>query len=75
MSNNKSSRREFLEITGVTLTGIALANFTGASNAFSQEPVKIVQTGGNTEFEEWLLKTGADDIPPGLYEKTLRQLK
>lgn len=75
MSKNKSSRREFLEITGVTLTGIALANFTSLPNAFAQQPVAPLQTSANTSFEEWLLSTGADDIPPGLYQKALQQLK
>ena len=72
MNKNKSTRREFLEITGVTLTGIALANFSVTPNVFSQQPV---QTSANTDIEEWLLNTGADDIPPGLYQKALQQLK
>jgi hypothetical protein len=75
MSKNKSTRREFLEITGVTLTGIALANFSVAPNVFSQQPVTPIQTSANTDVEEWLLNTGADDIPPGLYQKVLPQLK
>jgi hypothetical protein len=75
MNKNRSTRREFLEITGVTLTGIALANFSDVPNALSQQPVKPLQTSADTEFEEWLLKTGADDIPQGLYQKALQQLK
>ncbi|HEX8734934.1 MAG TPA: hypothetical protein VF721_06420 [Pyrinomonadaceae bacterium] len=75
MSKNKSTRREFLEITGVTLTGIALANFSVTPNVFSQQPVTPIQTSATTDIEEWLLNTGADDIPQGLYQKVLPQLK
>jgi hypothetical protein len=75
MTKNKSTRREFLEITGVTLTGIALANFSDIPNVFAQQSVKPLQTSANTDFEEWLLNTGADDIPQGLYQKVLQQLK
>lgn len=73
--NNKQNRREFLEIAGFTASGIALVNILGVPNVFSQQPVKPLQTSANTEFEEWLLNTGADDMPQGLYQKALQQLK
>lgn len=75
MSKNKSNRRQFLEITGFSLAGIALVSASGIPNIAGQQVDKQTQTNADTSFEEWLLSTGADDIQPDLYQKVLVQLK
>ena len=71
MNKSKTNRREFLKITGASLTGLALVGVIGAPEATAKEPILR----SKTSLEQWLLNTGADELPPTLYNDVLQKLK
>jgi hypothetical protein len=70
MNKNKTNRREFLGIAGVSLAGLALAGVVGVPKIVAKESVS--QPKGT--IEEWLLNTGADDLPQSLFQGAREQL-
>jgi hypothetical protein len=71
MNKNKTNRREFLGIAGASLAGLAVAGAVGLPQIFAKES----SSRQNANLEEWLLNTGADDLPQGLFQGALEQLK
>jgi DMSO/TMAO reductase YedYZ molybdopterin-dependent catalytic subunit len=71
MSKSKTNRRDFLKITGVSLTGLALAGVVGLPQAIAKEPFSR----SKMPLEQWLLETGADDLPPKIYDNVLQKLR
>jgi hypothetical protein len=71
MNKNKTNRREFLKITGASLTGLALAGAVGIPQLIAKEPTSRAQA----SLEEWLLNTGAEELPPNLYNDVLQRLR
>ena len=71
MNKSKTNRREFLKITGISLTGLALVSAVGAPQAIAKEPFLR----SDVSLEQWLLNTGADELSPGVYEDVLQKLK
>ncbi|HEX8249638.1 MAG TPA: hypothetical protein VF599_15785 [Pyrinomonadaceae bacterium] len=71
MNKNKTNRREFLGIAGASLAGFAVIGAMGLPQSAAAES-SIRQT---ATLEEWLLNTGADDLPRGLYQAASEQLK
>lgn len=70
MSKSKTNRRDFLKITGVSLTGLALVSTVGVPQAIA----KITSGGSEISMEQWLLNTGADELPPSLFNVVLQKL-
>ncbi|HEX8369479.1 MAG TPA: hypothetical protein VF604_13115 [Pyrinomonadaceae bacterium] len=71
MNKNKTNRREFLGIAGASLAGLAVIGTVGLPQSAAKES-SFRQKG---TLEEWLLNTGADDLPQGLYQAASEQLK
>jgi hypothetical protein len=71
MNKNKTNRREFLGLAGASLAGLAIAGAVGLPQAVA----KGFSSPQKANIEEWLLNTGADDLPKGLYQRALEQLK
>jgi hypothetical protein len=71
MSKSKTNRREFLKITGASLTGLALVSAVGVPQAIAKEPALRSEM----PLEQWLLNTGADELPPNLFNDALQKLK
>jgi len=71
MNKNKTNRREFLGIAGASLAGLAVAGAVGLPQIIAKES----SSRKNASIEEWLLNTGADDLPQGLYQAASEQLK
>jgi hypothetical protein len=71
MNKSKTNRREFLKITGVSLTGLALVGAVGIPQAMAKEKTSRSEA----SVEQWLLNTGADDLSPNLYNDMLQKLK
>ena len=71
MNKNKTNRREFLGIAGASLAGLAIAGAVGLPQILAKES----SSRQNANIEEWLLNTGADDLPQGLYQAASEQLK
>jgi hypothetical protein len=71
MSKSKTNRRDFLKITGASLTGLALAGVVGIPQAIAKEPFSR----SKESLEQWLLNTGADDLAPELYTDVLQKVK
>jgi hypothetical protein len=71
MNKNKTNRREFLGIAGASLAGLAAIGALGLPQANAKESSSR-QKG---TIEDWLLNTGADDLPQGLHRAALEQLK
>jgi hypothetical protein len=71
MNKNKTNRREFLGIAGASLAGLAVIGAVGLPQAAAQES----SFSQKATLEEWLLNTGADDLPKGLYQGALEQLR
>lgn len=71
MSKSKTNRRDFLKITGASLTGLALASVVGIPQASAKEP----SLRSKTSLEQWLLETGADELPPSLYSDVFLKVK
>jgi hypothetical protein len=71
MNKSKTNRREFLKITGASLTGLALASAVGLPQAAAKEP----SLRSKTSLEQWLLETGADDLSPSLFNDVLLKVK
>jgi hypothetical protein len=72
MNKKKTNRREFLGIAGASLAGLAIAGMAGVPQ---QVIAKESASRRQTSVEEWLLNTGADDLPKGLYQNALAQMK
>jgi DMSO/TMAO reductase YedYZ molybdopterin-dependent catalytic subunit len=70
MNKNKTNRREFLGIAGLSLAGLAVASVAGLPQVIAKESASRQ----SVNFEQWLLNTGADDLPKGIYQKALEQL-
>jgi DMSO/TMAO reductase YedYZ molybdopterin-dependent catalytic subunit len=70
MSKSKTNRREFLKITGASLTGLALVSAVGIPQAIAKEP----SLRSKESMEQWLLNTGADELPPNLFNDVLQKL-
>ena len=70
MNKNKTNRREFLGIAGASLAGLAIAGAVGLPQIIAKES----SSRRNAPIEEWLLNTGADDLPQGLYQAASEQL-
>lgn len=70
MNKNKTNRREFLGIAGASLAGLAIAGVVGLPQAIA----KGASSQQQGAIEDWLLNTGADDLPRGLYQSALEQL-
>ena len=71
MNKSKTNRREFLKITGASLTGLALVGTVGMPQASAKEP----SLQSKTSLEQWLLETGADELPPSLYDDVLLKVR
>jgi hypothetical protein len=71
MSKSKTNRRDFLKVTGASLTGLALAGVVGIPQAIAKESSKR----SKESMEQWLLNTGADDLSPNLYNDVLQKVK
>lgn len=71
MNKSKTNRREFLKITGASLTGLALVGTVGMPQASAKEP----SLHSKTSLEQWLLETGADELPPNLYNDVLQKVR
>ena len=71
MNKNKTNRREFLGIAGASLAGLAIAGAVGLPKVTAKES----SSRQNASLEQWLLNTGADDLPQSLYQGALEQLK
>jgi hypothetical protein len=71
MSKSETSRRDFLKITGISLTGIALAGAVGIPQLSAKEP----SSRSKESLEQWLLNTGADDLPSNLFVDVLEKVK
>jgi hypothetical protein len=71
MSKSKTNRREFLKITGASLTGLALVSTVGISQTIAKER----PSRSEMSLEQWLLNTGADELPPNLFNEVLQNLK
>lgn len=71
MSKSKTDRREFLKITGVSLTGLALVGKFGVPQVLANTR----SSGSETALENWLLNTGADELSPSLFTDVLQKLK
>jgi hypothetical protein len=71
MSKSETNRRDFLKITGASLTGLVLASVVGMPEAIAKEPLSR----SKGSMEQWLLNTGADDLPSNLYVDTLEKVK
>ena len=70
MNKNKTNRREFLGIAGASLAGLAILG-AGLPQILAKES----SSRQSATIEEWLLNTGADDLPKGLYLGALEQLR
>jgi hypothetical protein len=70
MNKNKTNRREFLGIAGASLAGLAAIGALGLPKANAKES----SSSQKAAIEDWLLNTGADDLPRGLYQGALEQL-
>jgi len=70
MNKNKTNRREFLGIAGISLAGLAVAGVAGLPQIIAKES----SSRQSAPIEEWLLNTGADDLPQGLYQRALEQV-
>ena len=71
MSKSKTNRRDFLKITGASLTGLALITTVGVPQAAA----KTSPVGSEMALEQWLLNTGADELPPSLFNDVLQKVK
>jgi hypothetical protein len=71
MNKSKTNRRDFLKITGASLTGLALVGVVGMPQAIAKEP----SLHSKMSLEQWLLETGADDLKPNLYNDVLQKVK
>lgn len=71
MNKSKTNRREFLKITGASLTGLALVSAVGVPQAMAKTPALRAEIA----LEQWLLNTGADELPPNIYNDMLQKLK
>lgn len=71
MNESKTNRREFLKLTGVSLTGLALVSAIGVPQLLAKE--KSLRS--EMPLEQWLINTGADELPPSLYNDVLQKLK
>jgi hypothetical protein len=71
MNKSKTNRREFLKITGASLTGLALVSAVGIPQIIAKER----SLRSEMPLEQWLLNTGADELPPNLYNDVLQNLK
>lgn len=71
MNKSKTNRRDFLKITGASLTGLALAGAVGMPQAAAKEP----SLHSKESLEQWLLNTGADELPPNLYDEVLLKVR
>ena len=70
MNKGKTNRREFLKITGASLTGLALVSTVGIPQTIAKEKSSRSQM----SLEQWLLNTGAEELPPNLYNDVLQKL-
>jgi DMSO/TMAO reductase YedYZ molybdopterin-dependent catalytic subunit len=71
MNKSKTNRRDFLKITGASLTGLALVGAAGAPRALAKEPALRSET----SLEQWLLNTGADELPANLFNDVLLKVR
>jgi len=71
MSKSKTNRRDFLKITGASLTGLALASVVGIPQAIAKQPSKR----SKESMEQFLLNTGADDLSANLYNEVLQKVR
>lgn len=71
MNKNKTNRREFLGIAGISLAGLAVAGMVGLPQIIAKES----SSRQNASIEEWLLNTGADTLPRGLYQGALEHVR
>ena len=71
MNKSKTNRREFLKITGASLTGLALVSAVGVPQVMAEKTALRAET----PLEQWLLNTGADELPPNIYNDMLQKLK
>ena len=72
MNKSKTNRRDFLKITGVSLTGLALVGTVGMPQAAAAKEASL---SSKTSLEQWLLETGADELPPSLYDDVLLKVR
>ena len=71
MNKSKTNRRDFLKITGASLTGLALVSAVGVPQLIAKKP----SLRSKASLEQWLLETGADDLPPSLFNDVLLRVK
>lgn len=71
MNKSKTNRREFLKITGASLTGLALVSAVGIPQVLAQ----ATSLRSEISLEQWLLNTGADELPPNLFNDVLQIVK
>ncbi|HEX8736065.1 MAG TPA: twin-arginine translocation signal domain-containing protein [Pyrinomonadaceae bacterium] len=71
MNKNKTNRREFLGMAGISLAGLAVAGMVGLPQVIAKGSASRQEA----NIEEWLLNTGADTLPRGLYQSALEKVR
>ena len=72
MNKSKTNRRDFLKMTGASLTGLALVGTVGIPQAAAANESSLRS---KESMEQWLLNTGADELPPSLYADVLLKVR
>lgn len=69
MKKNKKNRREFLKLAGLSAIGVVVVS----SGVKTTAETSI--TARQMSFEDWVLQTGADKLPPDLRQVLSTQSK
>lgn len=71
MSSSKTNRREFLNLTGVSLAGLAL---TAGASSLPSGLAALAAAERKPLIEEWLLGTGRPTLGPAVYNQALQMI-